>query len=108
WSPLATNLPVDALGNGSYAWTPTVAGDDVLIRVSPVSGGVNDVTDTPFIVAPTGNAYYINDNSTAGDVYTTAVGNNANSGKLPSAPMASLASLLTRYDLGPGDIVYVD
>ena len=53
-------------------------------------------------------AYYINGNSTTGDVYTTAVGNDANSGKDPADPMATLAALLQAYNLGPADTIYVD
>lgn len=49
--------------------------------------------------------YYVNDNSTAGDVFTTAIGNNANPGTA-AAPFASInfavASALA------GDIIYVD
>ncbi|HOU59627.1 MAG TPA: hypothetical protein PLS59_09300, partial [Kiritimatiellia bacterium] len=51
--------------------------------------------------------YYVNDNSTQGDVYTTMVGNDANSGKSPSAPKLTLASVLTNV-LMPGDKIYVD
>ena len=60
------------------------------------------------MVAPSGNTYYVNDGSTAGDVYTTAVGNDNNTGKTANNPMASLAALLNVYKLQPGDIVYVD
>ena len=35
-------------------------------------------------------------------------GDNAHSGKSPDAPMASLAALLAAYDLGSGDVIYVD
>lgn len=58
--------------------------------------------------------YYVNDNSTTGDTYTSAVGNNANSGLLPSLPKASLSEIWTTY--GPsgtnaitsGDTIFVD
>ena len=60
------------------------------------------------MIAPAGHTYYINDGSKTGDVYTTAVGSDANSGKTPDAPMASLASLLSFYHLQPGDTVYID
>ena len=46
--------------------------------------------------------------STTGDQFTTAPGDNANDGKSPSRPMASLAALLAAYDLDPGDITHVD
>ncbi len=49
--------------------------------------------------------YYVNDNSTAGDVFTTAVGNNAN----PGTAAAPLASIITAYFMTlPGDTIFVD
>uniref|UniRef100_UPI000A9C9608 hypothetical protein n=1 Tax=Methylomonas koyamae TaxID=702114 RepID=UPI000A9C9608 len=60
------------------------------------------------MIANAGKAYYVNDGSTVGDEYTTAVGDNANSGKDPNRPMASLAALLRAYDLDAGDVIYVD
>ena len=60
------------------------------------------------MVAPAGNVYYVDDNSTLGNQYTTAVGNDANSGKDPADPMASLGALTRAYVLAPGSIVYVD
>jgi len=40
--------------------------------------------------------------------YTTAPGDNRNSGTDPAAPMASLRALLAAYDLQPGDTVWID
>ncbi len=59
------------------------------------------------IVAPT-SVYYVNDNSTSNDVYTTAVGSDSNDGLTPATPMANLQALLNLRDLGPGDTVFVD
>ncbi|MCY2962325.1 MAG: right-handed parallel beta-helix repeat-containing protein [Planctomycetota bacterium] len=55
-----------------------------------------------------GQDYYVNDTDTAGDLFTTAMGNNLNSGKSPDRPMASLAALIDAYDLDAGDVVHVD
>jgi hypothetical protein len=41
-------------------------------------------------------------------VFTSALGDNANSGKSADAPMASLSALLKAYDLDAGDVIYVD
>ncbi len=60
------------------------------------------------LLANGGTSYYVNDGSTAGDQYTTAVGNDANSGKSPDQPMASLGALLRAYTLTAGDTVYID
>ncbi|NCD32881.1 MAG: choice-of-anchor D domain-containing protein [Spartobacteria bacterium] len=52
--------------------------------------------------------YYVNDGSTVGDVYTEAVGNDANSGITGKDPKASLQSLLNSKSIRAGDIIYVD
>ena len=112
WANIASGLALDRLGDGSFSWTPTAAtaGTQGLLRIT-ATDGVHTLTDqsiAPFMVAPAGHSYYVNDGSTAGDVFTTAVGNDANSGKTPDAPMANLASLLSLYKLQPGDTVYID
>ncbi len=50
----------------------------------------------------------MNDSVTTGDVFTTAVGNNAFDGKSPDQPMSSLTSLLAAYNFGPGDVIHID
>ncbi|RRS02949.1 tandem-95 repeat protein [Aquabacterium soli] len=116
WTTIATGLGVDRYGQGQTTWVPTAetAGNTALIRatatINPASGPVvvSDVSDEAFLIANGGKVYYVNDASLAGDEYTTAVGDNANSGKSADKPMASLAALLRAYDLNPGDIVHVD
>jgi hypothetical protein len=54
------------------------------------------------------NTYYVNDNSTVGDVYCTAVGANDNEGDSPDSPYLSLQSIINNFDLEPGDIVFID
>ena len=50
--------------------------------------------------------YYVNDGSTVGDVYTTAVGNNSNDGLSASTPKLTIGAV---YSLASnGDIVMVD
>ncbi|MBR3583291.1 MAG: right-handed parallel beta-helix repeat-containing protein [Kiritimatiellae bacterium] len=53
-------------------------------------------------------SYYVNDGETAGDVYCTAAGAPENSGTVPGSPLDSLVAVLERYDLEPGDTVYMD
>lgn len=58
--------------------------------------------------------YYVNDNSTTGDIYCTAVGNNANNGTSATTPKATLSNVWTTYGpagtnvLVAGDVIYVD
>ena len=51
------------------------------------------------------NVYYVNDNSLAGDVFTSAIGSNSNNGSA-SAPFASISYALTQA--AADDYIYVD
>jgi hypothetical protein len=54
-------------------------------------------------------SYYVNDAYVPGsDVYTSAAGNDANSGTTPGAPKATLGNLIGTVSLTAGDVVYVD
>ena len=57
-----------------------------------------------------GNKYYLNDTSKVNDLFCTAIGNDANSGKTPAAPKLTWANLLTTYsaNFGAGDTIFVD
>ena len=61
-----------------------------------------------FSVPPAGTDYYVNDASLAGDEYTTAAGDNRNTGKTPGDPKANLLPVLRGYSLGPGQTVQID
>lgn len=50
--------------------------------------------------------YYVNDGSTSGDIYTTAVGNNANNGTSASTPKLTISAAVT--SASNGDIIMVD
>jgi len=93
------------VNNGSFAWVipaNQLQANDYRIRIH-ANDGIMPQATTPetFLVANSGHDYYVNDQFTAGDVFTTAVGNNANSGKSPDQPVASLPALLTAYTFGP-------
>ena len=107
WSLIASDVPVNRFGLGQYVWTVdrTTTGNTALIRVT--SDGISAVSNA-FLIANGGTSYYINDGSTLGDQYTTAIGNDANSGKSPDQPMATLGALLRAYNLTAGDTVYID
>jgi hypothetical protein len=55
-----------------------------------------------------GRDFYVNDGSRTGDGFTTAVGDNLNSGKSPDKPMKSLRGLLAAHNLDAGDVIHVD
>ena len=111
WSLVASGVGMDRFGRGTRDWVagPETVGNAGLIRVRANDGSQpEDESDAPFVVTNAGGDFYINDSSQAGDVITTAIGNNLNSGKTPNAPLASLAALFRAYRLEPGDTVHVD
>ena len=102
---------MDRFGRGSYLWTatPETGDNTALIQVTanhPASP--TDTSDDAFLIANAGSDYFVNDREAADDEYTTALGDNTNSGKNADAPMASLRGLLAAYDLDAGDTVFVD
>ena len=108
-----TTIAAGIANSGHYDWTVDggvfAAGSNYRVRVSSTANStIFDLSDQTFTISAPVHAYYINDNSTTGDQYTTAVGNDANSGLVAAAPMASLQALLAKYSLHPGDTVYVD
>ena len=50
--------------------------------------------------------WYVNDNSTTGDVYCTAIGNNTNNGTSPSTPKLTLKAALDAC--AAGDTIFID
>ncbi len=62
---------------------------------------------TPVYYA-TSNNYYVNDNSITGDIYTMAIGSSSNNGKSKLSPKASVNDIITSYNLGPCDTIFVD
>lgn len=59
-------------------------------------------------VAADGSTFYVNDGTTNGDRWCSAVGSDSNDGLAPNRPLASLQTVLSRHTLGPNDAVYVD
>ena len=112
WTTVATNQPIDSEGRGSYVWIPAVQtnGYTALVRVvANNAGATTGINNGPFLIGNAGTAFYVsNSSTTVGNVYTTALGNNANSGTSPSTPMASVEAVLNDYQLVPGDTIYVD
>ncbi len=110
WTSIAANITLDAEGNGSLLWTPPAAldGQNVLIRVTANNAAFTDTTSMPFAIVNNGANFYLNDGALTGDLYTTAIGLDANSGKDAAHPMRTLAALLEAYDLGAGDKIFVD
>ena len=108
WTTLAVNVGLDSHGLGSLQWTPTVEtiGNTALIRVTAnIDSQAQGISSSPFLITNAGHNYYIDDASTAGNVFTTAAGDDAQSGKSPDRPMAGLPALLAAYPVGAGDTI---
>lgn len=108
WQTLATDVPA---AQSVWYWDTTVLEPSVQGRLRLTSSDGTQVQNaTYFSVRNVGDAFafYINDSSTEGDEYCTAVGDNNQDGLTPATPMADLNALLERYDLDSGDTVYVD
>ena len=109
------NLTTSALAvDGAYSWTPTAEYQTPLAKwrvVSADDASVVSENEQVFGVRPSASAgfsYYVNDASTAGDVYCTAAGSDDNDGATPETPKATLQAVLDAYPLLGGDVVYVD
>ena len=62
WTAVATDLAMDASGQGSYAWTagPETAGNTALVRVRANDGTQpQDTSDQGFLMANAGADYYV-------------------------------------------------
>jgi autotransporter-associated beta strand protein len=111
---IATGIQVSA---GSITWTP---GDFVTgnltkryrIRIATVDESLiassREAFAIPNVVPGDANTFYVNDASQDGDQYTTAAGNNRNTGTSPADPKAAIRPIVLSYALGPGDSVLVD
>ncbi len=52
--------------------------------------------------------FFVNDNSTSGDLYCSAIGNNSNSGTSPLDPVESLTYVLNTIGISDGDVIVID
>ncbi len=87
-------LDVDAAGHPFVAWADRTPGTaEIYFR-----GNTFDLA----------RVFYVNDASRACDLFTSAVGNDANNGLTPATPKRSIQSVLNAYDLSPGDVILVD
>ncbi len=107
WDTVATGIP--AL-DGVYTWNTTEWPSTLKgrWRVESQSTPVSGTNEVIFAVRNTNFVFYVNDDSLDGDVYTTAVGASGNTGLSADSPLPGLADVFQRYDVRPGDVVYVD
>lgn len=90
--------------NGVISGTPSADYNGaVTIRAYSAYG-----TNTQTWTLHTRKVYYVNDSSTANDMWCTAVGSDSYAGTSSSAPKASVQSVLSTYTLSPADLVRID
>ena len=109
WTNIATVSMTNALTGytwGNKGWEPSPLAQWRVVLV----GNTNVVGQTPgsFVYRPKALVYYVNDLSTDGDVYTTAIGKPSNNGYQKDSPLDSVAAVLERYQLTPGDSLLID
>ncbi|MDP2325325.1 MAG: hypothetical protein Q8N51_15040, partial [Gammaproteobacteria bacterium] len=95
----------------SYAWNSVPYGRSALARWRLFCMENNEIGDTSGIFGLRNGGtipYYVNDASTNGDVYCTAIGQSTNSGASVDSPLDSVERLIGRYKIEPGDTIYVD
>ena len=113
WSPLASvaaaSLSYDDTGlqaNATWfyrvtavdSWTPY---ENQSFYSDSIASATTDAVDTSIA-----NFWYVNDGSTSGDSFTSAVGNDANNGLTMATPKRTIAAVMSL--LSAGDIVLVD
>lgn len=108
WTTIATGVNAT---DGQFTWDTTQVPSSLQALWGVVLDGntnVFDVSDSLFAVRNVPLNFYVNDASTAGDVFTTAIGSSTNNGLTPATPMRSLSDILAAYDTEGGDVIYVD
>lgn len=107
WSN-AVDMSVQA-GSFSYALTGLQPGTSYYYRCYATNaGGQAWASSSASFATPAARDYYVNDQSTSGDVYCGAAGSDAYDGLTPATPRPSIQAILDSYDLGPGDTVFID
>ncbi len=109
WTNLVCNWPASS---GSWTWDSVPYGRTALgrWRIRCVEDPeIGAISFAPFVLRNGGTIpYYVNDSSTNGDMYCSAVGKDSNNGLTTNTPKASVQAILDTYDLDPSDVVYVD
>jgi hypothetical protein len=112
---LETTIATGVANNGRFDWvipqTVPAAGDYVVRVTRPAGGGAtagSDVSDGVFSIGAGTGVYYVNDGTFAAGDWTTAPGDDANSGLDPAHPKATVGGVLSAYALGATDVIRVD
>ncbi|MEQ1829659.1 MAG: right-handed parallel beta-helix repeat-containing protein, partial [Pirellula sp.] len=111
---LLTTITTGTPDNGSYTWIAGNSGIDfgtkgLRIQLSLATNrAVLDRSTEAFATPENTNTFFVNDNLTAGDQYTTAIGSNRNTGKLASSPKPYPNNVTRIYSLGANQSLTID
>ncbi|MEQ1825678.1 MAG: right-handed parallel beta-helix repeat-containing protein [Pirellula sp.] len=111
---LHSNIASNLADTGSYEWKPLDNGlnygmHGLRIQVSYTNNPtvLSRSTET-FSVPENTEDFYVNDGQTVSDEYTSAIGDNRNTGKHAGAPKPYPNNVLRTYTVGTGNSMYVD
>ena len=101
WITLASGISLDMFGSGAFAFNPTQATSNGLLRIVATNGvsTVTDISVAPFQSVGQTHDYYVATAANGGD--------DSHAGTSAGAAMASLSTLLNVYKLQAGDVVHV-
>ncbi len=111
---LVTTISTGTPDTGVFTWIAGNSGVDfntkgLRIQLSLASNQtILDRSTETFTVPENTNTFFVNDSSTSGDEYTTAVGNNRSTGKVSSAPKPYPNNVARIYSLGANQTLSVD
>jgi len=110
WQSSPDNATWSNIGGATSATEVVAVASSTYYR-AVVTNGCDAYTSSVYVSVggtPIPTNYYVNDNSTTGDVYCLNVGNAANNGQNPCSPKTSLQDIFDTYDIDPGDTIFVD
>ena len=109
WQDVVGGDAVD-ITSYTFAWdiSPLIPSPMYRVRITPNSPSHHEHMSPEDFRIGRGLTFYVNDGSTTNDNWCTAVGNDANEGRTPSTPKATVQSVLAEHDLSGGDVVRID
>lgn len=108
WTTIASDQPA---ASQEYPWESPVGTSSFysLWKVELQTNTlVEDQTDVPFALRNSLLRFYVNDASSANDIYCSAVGAAGNLGTASNVPKDTLQGILDAYDTEGGDTIFVD
>ena len=111
---LVTSITTGTPDTGAYTWIAGNSGVNfgtkgLRIQISLAANRtVFDRSSETFTVPENTDTFFVNDKSTTGDQYTSAIGSNRNTGKLASAPKPYPNNVLRIYSLGANQTLSID